>query len=124
MYQIFLIIHICVCVGLIGFVLIQHGRGADMGAAFGGGASQTLFGSTGSANFLSRTTAILATLFFATSFGLSYIATKQMKAQNTVYAPQVIEIEKAAKEEEKHKASSKKQESDVPEMTTVPETKK
>ena len=110
MYQIFLVIHMCVCAGLIGFVLIQHGRGADAGAAFGGGASQTLFGSTGSANFLSRTTAILATLFFATSFSLSYIATQQMKTQNTVYAPQVLEIEKTAKEEQK--ASD----SDVPEV--------
>ena len=107
MYQILLIIHVCICAGLIGFVLIQHGRGADMGAAFGGGgASQTLFGSTGSANFLSRTTAILATLFFATSFALSYIATQQLKAQNTIYAPQVIEIEK----------SENKSDSDVPEV--------
>ena len=59
---------------LIGFVLLQHGKGADMGAAFGSGASGSLFGAAGSANFLSRTTAILATVFFCTSIGLTYFA--------------------------------------------------
>lgn len=60
---------------MIGFVLLQHGKGADMGAAFGSGASGSLFGSSGSANFLSRTTAVLATVFFVTSLSLSYFAT-------------------------------------------------
>ena len=60
---------------MIGLVLIQHGKGADMGAAFGSGASGSLFGASGSANFLSRVTAVLATLFFLTSLGLSYMAT-------------------------------------------------
>jgi preprotein translocase subunit SecG len=67
--------HVLVAAALVGFVLLQHGKGADMGAAFGSGASGSLFGAAGSANFLSRTTAILATVFFLTSLGLTYYAT-------------------------------------------------
>jgi len=64
-----------ICAGaIIILVLLQHGKGADMGAAFGSGSSGSLFGATGSANFLSRTTAVLATLFFVTSIGLTWIA--------------------------------------------------
>lgn len=69
-----LVVHVCLAIGLVGFVLIQRGKGADAGASFGGGASQTVFGSGGSGNFLTRTTAVLATGFFLTSFGLAYIA--------------------------------------------------
>jgi preprotein translocase subunit SecG len=67
-----LAVHVLVAAALIGFVLLQHGKGADMGAAFGSGASGSLFGASGSANFLSRTTAILATVFFLSSLGLTY----------------------------------------------------
>jgi preprotein translocase subunit SecG len=59
---------------MIGLILIQHGKGADMGAAFGSGSSGSLFGASGSANFLSRSTAILATLFFLTSLGLTWFS--------------------------------------------------
>jgi preprotein translocase subunit SecG len=59
-------------IGMIGLILIQHGKGADMGAAFGSGASGSLFGATGSANFLSRTTAVLATVFFICTLALAY----------------------------------------------------
>ncbi|WP_108126071.1 preprotein translocase subunit SecG [Saccharospirillum mangrovi] len=69
-----LVVHVCLAVALVGFVLIQRGKGADAGASFGGGASQTVFGSSGSGNFLTRTTAVLATGFFLTSFGLAYVA--------------------------------------------------
>ncbi|MBI4754892.1 MAG: preprotein translocase subunit SecG [Betaproteobacteria bacterium] len=75
LFPLVLAVHILVGVALIGLVLLQHGKGADMGAAFGSGASGSLFGATGSANFLSRTTAALATVFFLTSLGLSYMAT-------------------------------------------------
>jgi len=65
------------CAGaIIILVLLQHGKGADMGAAFGGGASGSLFGASGSANFLSRTTAVIAGVFFAATIGLSYSATQ------------------------------------------------
>ena len=70
-----LVAHLLVAVGICGFVLLQHGKGADMGAAFGSGASGTVFGASGSANFLSRTTAILAAVFFVTSLGLTWFAT-------------------------------------------------
>jgi preprotein translocase subunit SecG len=73
-YSFLLVLHILVGCSVIGFVLLQHGKGADMGAAFGGGASGSLFGSSGSANFLSRTTGILATVFFVTSLALGYFA--------------------------------------------------
>ena len=69
------VLQVVLGLGIIGLVLLQHGKGADMGAAFGGGSSGSLFGSTGSANFLSRMTAGLATVFFLTSLGLAYMGT-------------------------------------------------
>jgi len=69
------ILQILSAMAMIGLVLIQHGKGADMGASFGSGASGSLFGATGSANFLSRSTAICATLFFATTLGMSVLST-------------------------------------------------
>ncbi len=75
-----LVVHVLTALGIIGLVLLQHGKGADMGAAFGSGASGSLFGATGSANFLSRTTAALAVIFFLTSLGLAYVATHRPKA--------------------------------------------
>ena len=69
-----LVLHLAVAVAICGFVLLQHGKGADMGAAFGSGSSGSVFGSAGSANFLSRTTAALATVFFVSSLGLTYLA--------------------------------------------------
>ena len=75
--QVLIVLHVLVALGIIGLVLLQHGKGADMGSGFGGGASGSLFGATGSANFLSRATAVLATLFFITSLGLAYLATNK-----------------------------------------------
>jgi preprotein translocase subunit SecG len=69
------VLQILSAIAMIGLVLIQHGKGADMGASFGSGASGSLFGATGSANFLSRSTAVCATLFFATTLGLSIVST-------------------------------------------------
>ena len=69
------ILQVLSAMAMIGLVLIQHGKGADMGASFGSGASGSLFGATGSANFLSRSTAICATVFFATTLGMSVIST-------------------------------------------------
>jgi preprotein translocase subunit SecG len=73
------VVHIIAAVSVIALVLLQHGKGADMGAAFGGGSAGSLFGSTGSANFLSRSTGILATVFFLTSMGLAYFGLQQHK---------------------------------------------
>ena len=73
--SIFLIItHVIVCIALILIVLLQTGKGADMGAAFGGGGSQTLFGSTGASTFLSKLTTIAAIVFMLTSLGLAYMS--------------------------------------------------
>lgn len=66
-------VHVISAVALIILVLVQHGKGADMGAAFGTGSAGSLFGSSGSANFLSRSTAVMATIFFITSLSLTYI---------------------------------------------------
>ena len=71
--------HLLLGLAIIVLVLLQQGKGAELGASFGSGASGSLFGATGSANFLSRTTAVLAALFFATSLGLAYIATHKPK---------------------------------------------
>jgi preprotein translocase subunit SecG len=68
-----LILHVIVAIGICALVLLQHGKGADMGAAFGSGTSGSLFGAAGSANFLSRSTAVLATIFFVSSLGLTYL---------------------------------------------------
>lgn len=69
--------HVIVAVGLVGLILMQRGKGADMGAAFGGGASQTVFGSQGSGNFMTKMTTVLGTLFFVTSFSLAIFAKQQ-----------------------------------------------
>ena len=80
--SILLAVHVLVAAVLIGFILLQHGKGADMGAAFGSGASGSLFGAAGSANFLSRTTAVLATVFFLSSLGLTYFASTRGPAKD------------------------------------------
>jgi len=91
------VMHVLLAAGIIGLVLLQRGKGADAGAGFGAGASGTVFGARGSGSFLSRTTAILATLFFLTSLGLSYLFSQQraptsvvdrVQSQQTAPAPQ------------------------------------
>ncbi|WP_044407428.1 preprotein translocase subunit SecG [Thiomicrospira microaerophila] len=87
MFGIILAIHIVIAFVLIVLVLIQHGKGADAGASFGG-SSQSFFGSRGTATFLSRTTAALATLFFITSLSLAYVASKEVKGYQSVVTEQ------------------------------------
>ena len=70
--NVILAVQILAALGMIGLILVQHGKGADMGAAFGSGSSGSLFGASGSANFLSRTTAVLAAVFFITTLALAY----------------------------------------------------
>ena len=84
LFPVVLVVHILAAIGVIGLVLVQHGKGADMGAAFGSGASGSLFGATGSANFLSRTTAVLAMVFFVTSLSLAYLASSKPKTTGSV----------------------------------------
>jgi len=79
MQSILLVIHLLLSISLIVLILLQHGKGADAGAAFGSGASATVFGSRGTTSFLSRTTAILATLFFTVSLALAILAHRNSK---------------------------------------------
>jgi preprotein translocase subunit SecG len=84
LFSLVLTVHILVAIAIIGLVLMQHGKGADMGAAFGSGASGSLFGATGSANFLSRTTGVLAAVFFVTSLTLAYIGSNKPKTTGSL----------------------------------------
>ncbi len=77
------VLQVLVAVTLCGLILLQHGKGADMGAAFGSGSSGSLFGAAGSANFLSRSTAVLAAVFFLTSLGLTYLGTTHARSGAT-----------------------------------------
>jgi preprotein translocase subunit SecG len=80
MQTLILVLHILAAVSVVVLVLLQHGKGADMGAAFGSGSAGSLFGSAGAANFLSRSTAALAAVFFATSMGLTYFTASPQKS--------------------------------------------
>ncbi len=92
LYSILVAVDVLLAIGIIGLVLIQHGKGADVGAAFGSGASGTVFGARGSATFLTRATAILATLFFANSLLLAYLATHRPVTESVIdQSVQVIE---------------------------------
>lgn len=84
-----LVVHVFTTIALIVLVMLQTGKGAEAGAAFGGGASSTVFGSSGAGSFLSRSTAILATVFFATSLSLAYLSGKEVttKSVTEVVAP-------------------------------------
>lgn len=80
LYEVLLVAYLIVAILLIGFVLLQQGKGADMGASFGAGGSNTIFGSSGSGNFMTRTTAILATLFFTISLIIGGITASKTEA--------------------------------------------
>ena len=113
-----LVVHVLVSVGLIGLVLIQQGKGADAGASFGGGASQTVFGSQGSGNFLTKTTSLLALVFFVTSFSLAIFAKQQsqLMVDQGIAVPSVGEIESGAAE-----SSSENVEFEAPQLETQEE---
>jgi preprotein translocase subunit SecG len=78
MFTLIVVVQVISALVIIGLVLLQHGKGADMGAAFGSGASGSLFGATGSSNFLSKSTAVAAAVFFAATLALSFIGTKHV----------------------------------------------
>lgn len=89
MESILLVVHVIVALVIIGLIMLQQGKGAEMGASFGSGSSQTVFGSVGSGNFFSRMTAILAAVFFATSFALAVIAKNSVELKD----PLIPELE-------------------------------
>lgn len=82
--NVILAVQMLTALGMIGLILIQHGKGADMGAAFGSGSSGSLFGASGSANFLSRTTAVLATVFFVATLALAYFGNQRPVSTGSV----------------------------------------
>ena len=111
-----IVLHVLVALAIIGLVLIQHGKGADMGSGFGGGASGSLFGATGSANFLSRMTAVLAAIFFLLSLALAYTATRKPAAEGggVIDAIRSREVEKPAPKAEEKPAAAPEQKSAEP----------
>ena len=92
MVQVLLGVHLLTAVIIIGLILLQQGKGAEAGASFGGGASQTMFGSAGSWNFFSRMTAIFATVFFVTSISLAVVAKKSAVVEDP-YLPEMEQVE-------------------------------
>ena len=106
LHNILLVIHLLVAIGVIGLVLIQQGKGADAGAAFGGGASSTVFGSQGSSSFLTRATGILATIFFITSLSLAYLSTQKVKPTSVVDTVTEQKVDVPAVETKPEKSTS------------------
>lgn len=100
MDTVILAVHVVLAIALVGLVMIQQGKGAEAGASFGGGASQTVFGSSGNTSFLGRLTAIIATLFFATSLALAFYASQQAQSQKTSALSGIV-TEQAQKEAER-----------------------
>ncbi len=92
MYQVIIVVHVLLGLSVIGLVLMQHGKGADAGAAFGSGSSGSVFGAQGAASFLSRTTAILAALFFMTSLGLAFIAGNTGQTTDIMETPEISDV--------------------------------
>ncbi len=90
---ILVVVHLFLALGLIGLILMQHGKGADAGAAFGSGASGTVFGARGAANFLSRSTAILAVLFLVTSLALAWFSMQTTERPGLMQEQQFEEVE-------------------------------
>jgi preprotein translocase subunit SecG len=95
MFILLIIIHVAVCIALIMIVLLQTGKGADMGAAFGGGSSQTLFGSTGASTFLSKATTGAAILFMVTSLSLAYLSRHRTEESVLTGTPAPVQTQAA-----------------------------
>ncbi len=124
LYSILVAIDVLLALGIIFLVLIQQGKGADVGAAFGSGASGTVFGARGSASFLTRATAILVTLFFINSLGLAYLASHRPEAESVIDAAQEA-IEEAPQVEstvdEINETTSEIETTDLPDVSNVEE---
>lgn len=116
MYEILLVVYLLVALTLIGLVLVQQGKGASMGASFGAGASNTVFGASGSGNFLTRTTAILAIVFFVISLVLGAITNSRSKPADTwsdLSQPKTEQVKDTPAAEQKS-ADNVKKDVDVP----------
>lgn len=116
-----IVVHLLMALGLVGLVLLQQGKGAEAGASFGAGASGTVFGSQGSATFLSRVTGMLAAVFFVTSLGLAYFASQKAEQLGQIGLPDpaVLEVPKKVVEEDVpvlEGRSAPREAGDVPEV--------
>lgn len=119
MQTILVVFHLFLSLALVGLILIQHGKGADMGAAFGSGASATVFGARGSASFLSRTTAALATLFFLSSMALAYFASQSTETPGLMDQLQPPPVAEPAEEAPVSEVPLAPMEKAVPEESTI-----
>jgi preprotein translocase subunit SecG len=113
-YTMTLVFHVLLAVGIVGLVLLQRGKGAEAGAGFGAGASGTVFGARGSTSFLSRSTAILATLFFVTSLALAYLGGRPVTGGSVMDAVPATTIQTPVPSE------AQPREVEPPAATTVP----
>ena len=120
MENLIILLHVLIAVAIIAFVLLQQGKGAEAGASFGAGASQTLFGSAGSWNFFSRVTAILALLFFLTSLGLALIA-KNRAGSADALTPELRILEENSQRSAVEIPEGPADVPEVPEVPDVPE---
>lgn len=107
-----LVVHLLLAVAIVVLVLLQQGKGADMGAAFGGGSSQSLFGARGSGNFLTRLTTVIAVSFFVTSLVLAYLYTREGEQRSILEGPAV---EQPAVEPGNDVPAGEAEDSDIPE---------
>jgi len=119
--SILIIVHLFVAAALVSLVLLQQGKGADMGAAFGSGSSQTVFGARGSANFLSRTTSVLATVFFLTSLSLAYFAGQGRQVESVVDRLDGVAPIEAAQDAMQQQAPAMEDVPVVPDESSVPQ---
>ena len=117
MQQFLLIVHVLVSIGVVALVLLQHGRGAATGAAFGGGASGSVFGSRGPTTFLTRLTTILVTIFFLTSLSLAWLSTQSVDRRSVVERVQVVPGNEDTSVME---TSTDGQTGDVPDLPVLP----
>lgn len=122
MYGILLVIHVVIAIMLIGLILIQHGKGAQTGAAFGSGASQTVFGSQGSGGFLSRATGILAALFFLLNLLLVFLVNKTSHHGILSDVPTVVKEEAQKGSTQVSPTQRESSPTVAPSGTDVPET--
>lgn len=117
MEQIILVVHLLVALAIIGLIMMQRGKGADIGASFGAGASQTLFGSAGSANPLTKATTLLVAAFFATSFGLAVIADSRTASEEDLGFELPLDATVEAPVVDDSAVSSEIPEGDMPEVS-------
>lgn len=117
MQQFLLIVHVLVSIGVVALVLLQHGRGADTGAAFGGGASGSVFGSRGPTTFLTRLTTILVTIFFLTSLSLAWLSTQSVDRRSVV---ERVQVEPGNEDTSVMESSTDVQTGDVPDLPVLP----